>query len=65
MQDSPYDPEEADDFEGNLHRLNDAVRRLQADLAVQSELLLALTNRVFQLERGRAPAPPPPEPAKG
>lgn len=53
MEDLPLDPEEADDFEENLHRLNDAVRRLQAEQGVQSELLLALTNRVFQLERAR------------
>lgn len=65
MSDLSLDPEEADSFEESLHRLNDEVRRLRAEQAVFSELLLALTNRVFQLERERAPAAAPPESGKG
>ena len=65
MCDPSLSPEEADSFEENLHRLNDEVRRLRTEQAVFSELLLALTNRIFQLERGRAPATAAPEPGEG
>ena len=54
MPDPSLGPEEADSFEENLHRLNDEIQRMRAEQAVQSELVLALADRMLKLETQRA-----------
>ena len=53
MQEFHLDPEEADNFEENLHRLNEAVHRWHVEQVAFSDALQALTDRVVQLERDR------------
>lgn len=53
MAEFDLDPEEADNFEDNLHRLNDAVRQLLTQQTALSEQLLAITGRLFRIEQGQ------------
>ena len=58
MEDLPLDVEEAGPPEEYLHRLDDALRLLQAQYTLLAEDVLAVTGRLYRLEQSQSEARP-------